>query len=187
MLRRRRTIRIACCALVVGVGLAGWLGSRGGRAEVKLIFRGFTNDASFWANSGQLPSPAYGSYMACLLILSNAGSVPLRFQGPDADDDIRLGCSALLYVEGEADSSASEIEEAIKPGKTFRLAFPVAENTNVYRRRFAFSRPSLRDRVAAACGRLGWTSVAADLSYDPNSNSLLWVSTGWITNPPAAR
>jgi hypothetical protein len=187
MSRRRRKILIVCLALVVGIALATWFGSQGGRAEVKVVFLGFANlpkDGFIYSTgSGLLVT----TQTMCLLLVTNAGSETLRrdsfrFQRESKTERPyfpKLGIGVDLFV--------GSIPHELKAGESEVGYFFPLDETNAYRLEVGFRRAGVRDRLSDLCDRIGWDYGAEKFSSSDNTNDLLWFSTGWITNPPAMR
>ena len=75
--RRRRIL-----GLLLGLGAlllaAGWFGARDGRAEVKIVFLGFTNDPITIPDGGKSGGPLVCTQTVGRVAMTNTGSVSVR-------------------------------------------------------------------------------------------------------------
>jgi hypothetical protein len=180
MVRRRRTILIACGVLAVVVGLAGWFGSRGGRAEVKIVFVGFTNDVFLAQVLGKDGQTEWETNLYAVILVTNTGTAAL-FPYDSWSREVFLSGAHHAGLE------RSWIPGPIDAGRSRTCKIWLNPYVQVTRRDVSFKGWGLRDRLRSWLYRHNGRSLGDKLAKPPDTNSLIWATTGWITNPPASR
>jgi hypothetical protein len=187
MVRRRRTILIACGVLAVVVGLAGWLGSRGGRVEVNMVFIGVTNYAMPLAASGTGTATSYHTQACAMVIMSNVGSVPFSLSKGHWQDMFLEKTSYPRLNSYDTITCFPEVPQEIKAGEAKVLMFAFPAPNCILRAHVGVAPVGFRDRIAGWFFRRDLATIGSKLARPRDTNSLVWATTGWITNTPASR
>lgn len=154
---------------------------------MKVTFLGFTNHVAIICDftPGGTGSRTVTQTLA-MLLLTNSGSVSLQLERfslqpePTNQGNVfpTLGLGTPFYIHS--------LPQILKPGEFGIGGFHMRRETPVYRAELGFAQRNLGNRLSALCDRMGWDFAAEMLHTDRASNDFYWVTTGWITNPPAA-
>jgi hypothetical protein len=166
--------------MVVVVGAVLWPGSRSGKAEVKMIFVGFTNDVIRAEVFGQDGQTEWVTNRYAVLLVTNAG--PVALYSYDSRFGEMLSNGTLRTVLGEI-----WIAGPIEAGRSKTCKIWLNPYVEATRRDVSFKRWGLRDRLRFWFYRHNWMSIGDKLTKPPDTNALVWATTGWITNPPPVR
>jgi hypothetical protein len=173
--------------LVVVVGAALWLGSRGGKAEVKIFVVGFTNEVVHVSPSATKQQGKWRTNALATVLVTNTGSVALSPYTVWYEDRMLDGTLSTGKQSPVSGFGGLWIIGPIAAGKSEMAPLWLKPDVQASRYHVSFRRWGLRERLAFWCLKHEWDGGYEKLTKQPDTNSLVWATTGWITNPPPAR